>query len=429
MSRRSGQTAVMMALSLTMIFGMMGFTVDLGSAYYQKQKAQGAVESAALAAATYAKANGVTCSTNGIACSSTPTSCSNISSGILYVGCQYANKNGFPMSSISMAANLTSSASPPCSNCGSPTYWIQASIATTNTNLFLGAADLSNPNINVQSIAGVTSSGGGGGGGGCVYVLNTTAQSAWSETGGNFTTGCGVYVDSNNSKAFSMTGGNNTFNGGSSLYIVGGENAGGGNNIFNGGGSVKTNQPSFSNPVSGLTAPTPNTPCTADPNISSGINVTIPSGTYCSLTVSGGINVIFSGTYIITTGAFKITGGTFSTAAAGTTFYFPSTNTKGVDLTGGNGTISAPTTGSLQGFAFWQDNSAAADITGGNTTVNGIIYMPNSTLTYTGSNTAATMSIVVNKMVMTGGNISKPATSSYFSNGGSATISTGFLVQ
>lgn len=212
MKGRSGQTAVLMALSLTMIFGLIGFTVDLGASYYKKQTAQGAAESAALAAASYAKTNGVSCGTNGITCNSTPASCSNIASGtILYVGCQYANQNGFPMSSVSMAANLTSTTAPPCTNCGSPSYWIQASISTTNNNLFLGVANFANPNINVQAVAGVTSSGGGGGGG-CVYVLNANAAKAWSQSGGNFTTGCGVYVNSNNStNAYFQNGGIATF--------------------------------------------------------------------------------------------------------------------------------------------------------------------------------------------------------------------------
>lgn len=435
MKRRSGQTAVMMALSLTMIFGLFGFTVDLGASYYQKQKAQGAAESAALAAASYAKINGVSCGTNGITCNSTLTSCSNIASGtILYVGCQYANQNGFPMSSISMAANLSSTTAAPCSNCGSPSYWIQAQVSTTNNNLFLGVANIANPNINATAVAGVTAtSGGAATGGGCVYVLNATAANAWVQSGGNFTTTCGVYIDSSNAKAFVMSGGIDTFNSGSNLYIVGNDSKTGGILQFNGGGSGKTKQASFSNPVSGLTAPTPATPCTADPNISGGNSNPIAAGTYCSLTISGGNGIVFSGTYIITSGNFSISGGNFSTAAGGATIYLPSTNTTGgIEISGGNGTFTAPTSGSLQGFALWQNNSLSANVSGGNFTVNGIIYMPNASLAYSGSNTAATMSIVVNTLSMSGANISQPAESSYFSNGSTSPapiISSGYLIQ
>jgi hypothetical protein len=336
------------------------------------------------------------------------------------------------MSSIAMAANLTSTTTPPCSNCGSPTYWIQASISTTHNNLFLGGANISNPTINVQAIAGVTSTGGGGGGG-CVYVLNASAANAWLQSGGNFTTGCGVYVNSNSTQAYVQSGGIDTFNGGKNLYISGGEDKVGGILTFNGGGSAKTGQTQFSNPVSGLTAPTPAGTCTPDPNYNGGTgknNITIPSGTYCSLSVSGGNGLVFSGTYIIKSGNFSMSGGNFTTAAAGATIYLPSTNTTGgIQISGGNGTFSAPSTGSLAGFALWQNNSLSANVSGGNLMVNGIIYMPSAALAYSGSNTAATMSIVVNTLTMSGANISQPATSSFFSNGGAAVVSSGFLIQ
>ena len=141
----------MMALSLTALFGLVGFTVDVGASYYTKQKAQAAAESAAMAAAAYAKANGVTCGTNGITCNSTLTSCSSITTGVLYVGCQYANQNGFPMSAISMAANTTT---PPCNPCTAPSYWIQAKVATTHNNLFLEVAQVGDGQYQCPGVCG-----------------------------------------------------------------------------------------------------------------------------------------------------------------------------------------------------------------------------------------------------------------------------------
>ena len=156
---------------------------------------------------------------------------------------------------------------------------------------------------------------------------------------------------------------------------------------------------------------------------------TIPSGTYCSITVKNGTGTI-SGTYIITAGDFKVSGGSVTTAAAGATIYFPPSNTTGSLISsGGTTTLTAPTSGSLQGMALWKDSTTANNetLTGGNLTLNGIIYMPATTLTYTGGSTPVQQTIIVDKMKMTGGNISKAASSGFFSSG--ATPSGNFVVQ
>jgi hypothetical protein len=86
--------------------------------------------------------------------------------------------------------------------------------------------------------------------------------------------------------------------------------------------------------------------------------------------------------------------------------------------------LTAPTSGTYAGFAIWKDASTAGtssfNMSGSNTTINGIIYMPNTAVNYSGSNTAVQQSIICYTMAMSGGNISQPATSSYFSNGGAS---------
>jgi phage baseplate assembly protein gpV len=158
-------------------------------------------------------------------------------------------------------------------------------------------------------------------------------------------------------------------------------------------------------------------------------NVTIPSGTYCGITNSGSTGLILSGTYIIETGSFIMSGGNIATAAGGATIYFPPSNSGTVTVSGGTLALNAPTTGSLAGIAIWDNNTVAnsMSISGGNFAVNGIIDMPNSHLNYSGGSTPVQQTIIANTLTMSGGSISQPATSPYFSNG--ATLSGNFIIQ
>ncbi len=76
--------------------------------------------------------------------------------------------------------------------------------------------------------------------------------------------------------------------------------------------------------------------------------------------------------------------------------------------------------GAQDGMAIWQANSVATSISGGNLSITGVIYMPHVALTYTGGNTAVQQTIVADTLTMGGGNISKPASSSLYSSGGSS---------
>src|SRR5256885_10134042 len=47
--RRSGQAGILMVLSLTLLFGVLGLAVDIGWGYFKRQAAQTAADAAALA--------------------------------------------------------------------------------------------------------------------------------------------------------------------------------------------------------------------------------------------------------------------------------------------------------------------------------------------------------------------------------------------
>lgn len=415
MNRQSGQTGVMMALSLTVLFGLVGFTVDVGSSYYTKQQAQAAAESAAMGAAAYAKANGLTCGANGITCNSTLTSCSTISSGVLYVGCQYAHQNGFPMSAISMAANTTT---PPCNPCTSPGYWIQAKVATTHNNLFLEVAQASaTANINAQAFAGVTGSTGSGSGGSgsgvpatCVWVLDPTEKQTFLVSAATMSlSGCTAQINSTATDPVNKQPSNSAANANGSATLTGTYNVVGAGdynqNYCQTGGPFVCNAPSVADPLAGLrslneTTDIGTTSCThsSQYNPPNGAT-TIPSGIFC-----GGINIGNSNATVTfqTGGVFEIRDGGLSISNGTVTgsnvmFYFttstPSTTADPVvNINTSNVTLSAPSSGAFQGILFYGNRAAqpAANGTnnviqaGSNPHITGTFYFPTGNMLYSG---------------------------------------------
>jgi hypothetical protein len=422
-----GQALLFITMSLTAMLGLMGMVFDVGWGYWRKEAAQTAAASAA-SAAIAAASSGTACGsgwdcTSSYSCAASP---SLPVSNNLDNGCLYAKQNGFLNTGRQTVTLKSGSGAPPTTSGVSAAYYVVATVTESIPTLF--SAALGQPWMQVKGQAtGILLQGGGGG---CVFVLDGTASGSWTQSGGTFTTGCGIYIDSNSASALTMSGGNIGLSGGSSLYIVGNKSQTGGNITFAGGGSLKTGQSAHGDPMSGLVAPTPATTCTPDPSLSGTSNYTIPSGTYCGLSISGGTGLVLSGTYIIKTGNFAVSGGNVTSAAGGATIYFPPSNTSGtISNSGGNTTLNGSTSGSLQGIAIWKDSTTLnnASISGGNLTIGGIIYMPKTVLAYSGGNTPVQLTIIVDEIQMSGGNISQPYSSPYFSSG--ASPSGNFLVQ
>lgn len=406
MSRRSGQTAIMMALSLTTLFAFLGFAVDLGTSYYQKQKAQAAAESAALAAATYAKTNGVSCGTNGITCNSTLTSCSSITSGALYAGCQYANQNGFPMSAISMAANTTS---PPCNPCSSPAYWIEAQVTVTNNNLFLGIAGNASNTINAQAIAGVTATTTPSSApADCLWVLDPTDKNTFLVSGASVTlTNCKAQINSTATDPVNKQPSNTAANANGSSTLTGTYNVVGAGdynqNYCPTGGPFVCGAPSVADPLATLRSVNESTDIgttsctkTSQYSISQG-TVTVPSGIYCGgINISGG-NVTFQtgGIFEMRNGGLSISNGT--TTGTNVMFWFTSSNPSTtvdpvVNINTSSVTLSAPNSGTFQGILFYGNRAAPYAATGtynviqasSTPTITGTFYFPTGNFEFSG---------------------------------------------
>jgi hypothetical protein len=430
-----------MTVSLTATLGLMGFVVDFGWAYWRKEAAATAATAAASAAMMAASsASNQSCGTgathwncsSSYSCPASPSTGSIASN--LDNGCLYAKQNGFLNTGNQTVTMNAGTGTPPTAPGTTSSYYVIANVSENIPTLFsavLGQQWMQAKSQATASIVAPTT------GGACIYVISTSAAKALDMSGGSFTTGCGIDVDSTASNALDVTNTGMTFNNGAGMSVAGQSVNGTTYLTFNGGGSLQTNQVVPGDPFAGkLTAPTPAGSCTPDPNYASGMNnITIPSGTYCKLTISGGTNLVLSGTYIITQGKFNFTSGSVTTAAGGALIYFPSTNTLGgFSLTAGSGssfTLNGLTSTTNNGFAVWQDNSVQATVTatgGGVAAINGIVYTPNSLLSYTGGTTAVSQTIVTNTFKVTGGNLAHPGVSSLYS-AGSGTPGGNFIVQ
>jgi hypothetical protein len=134
--------------------------------------------------------------------------------------------------------------------------------------------------------------------------------------------------------------------------------------------------------------------------------VTLLPGTYFGgIKITGDANVTFSpGTYILAGGGLVVTGNS-TLKGTGVTFY--NTSATGypyapINLTGNEmANLSAPTSGTFEGFLFFQDPSIAVGSVGititGNSgsTFDGIVYSPNTAVTYVGNSSGSGYTILV----------------------------------
>ncbi len=405
-----------MALTVPVMFGLLGMVSDVGWAYWRREAARTAAQAAAMAVVSSAGSATPTTQAS-TACPSTIDPAKP-----WQVGCAFATQNGFTngVSNRTVSIQVGSGATGiPVSGVAPSKYFVSATVTEQIPTLFSAVLKQANLNVTARSTVGVYGSGGGG----CIYVMDPTASKAMNMSGANLSSGCGIYINSSASNADNMNGGNLTLTNSSNLNIHGGLSWSGG--IICGNvpptvpGCVNQGAASFTTPFSGMTAPTVASSCLPNPNISGGNSNTISPGTYCGITVSGGNNIIFSsGIYVLKTGNLTVNGGNFATAVTNVMIYIPPTNPTGqINISGGNMHWSGITGSGADGFVFWVANSAAQVINGSNYTINGVMYMPNSALTYNGGN-GSQQTVVADTLTVNGGNITSAASSSYFTGSG-----------
>ena len=405
-------------LNLTMLFGAIGFAVDLGLGQFKKHAEQAAADAAALAAATYAQDNSKTCA-SGIACN-VVTNCTipvNVTTPF-GAACVYAKANGYTNGgsggqTVTIFANNTGT--PVTGN--TPSLWFRATVGESYSPLFASFGGVSGLTFHASAIAGTTATGGGS----CIIALSQAAGNSFSTSGsGNITTSasCGIYDNG----GFNFNGSGN-ISGGTTQYL--------GTYSKVGSGTI---DPAATKAASAITDPFASVPSPAvsvtcdytNFKITGAGNTVVWPGVYCGgFKMSGSGNVTFnSGTYIINGTAaggksFDITG-SGNLTGANVMFYITGQNgyTAGpVNMAGsGNLTFSALSSGPYEGILFYQDRNvtyAGSNTVTGSGNVTGTWYFPTTDLKYSGSDNASYQAIVANTVTMVGsGNFQKDLTGS-----------------
>jgi hypothetical protein len=447
--RERGQVLPLATLLIILLLSMVGFSMETGLAFYTRQTAHAAAESAAmatvLAAMSSVSGSSVTCSgsgTSGTQCSSTAVTCAaspnsppktNIDNG-----CLFAKQNGFTVGGstvVKITADNTSAAP------GNPNvavlYWAQAAVTTRQLQLFSSLFSSSGMFTGANAVAAIVSNGTPSG---CIYVLNATAQRAMDVEGSEVQTTCGIYINSSNSVALYI-GGNPPGGAGtpaisaSAISIVGNYQNGGQGTLVP---TPQTGTTAVADPLASLAEPTAGSCSATNYNWSQG-TTTLSPGTYCGgIHISGG-NVTFSaGQYIMLGGGLTIDSASTTVTGSGVSFY----NTSGSGYSYGtltisgqpNVTFSAPTSGTYEGIFWFTDRSQTStnqnQINGATTaTIQGTIYMPTVPLLYTGESSTGTYTgLVVNTLEINGStNFKQDPTGQYtgLSGGGAAA----YLIQ
>ena len=413
------------------MFGIVGLVSDFGYAYYRKEVAQVAAQSAATAAVRNAIAmSGGTCGTNNVVCQSETQCASSISGyGTTNVdkGCLYAITNGFTSTGKQKVTIQTGSGS---YNGVTVTYWAAVKVSEQLPQLFSIVTGNTKATLTAKAVVGYIPPTNGG----CVYVISPHDAAALSTNGNTgLSSACGVQVNSDSATAIDLSGGNTTI-------TVSGTTNGTANQVLDVGGfncygqnttcisPTPTHSVSSGDPMSGIDAPSySSSSCTETAPGSYG-NSAHPTwfhnlatvNVICGMISPGNNDVVKfeSGTYVFTNGISVNNG---DMIASGVTFYFPTGSS--VSLAGnGNIQLSAPTSGTYQGVLMFQarGNATTAQITGNSSMrVNGVLYFPDANLKFGGNgssvNDSGTTSVVAKDLTLVGNSsyIQGPASSPY----------------
>ena len=275
-------------------------------------------------------------------------------------------------------------------------------------------------NVYVRAVGGVL-----GEGMACIHALDPVGNAALQVAGGAIVTAseCSVMVNSSHKNALKLDGGGCLSAAG--IDVVGEVS----------GGCVSpeptTHAPPVPDPLAGLGTPGVTGCDFTNLSYSDSGTRTLSPGVYCNgIHVSGGTTHFSPGLYILYGGGMSIsssavtygTGVTFFNTASGA---YPYNNINFTGQTWGN--LKAPTSGNWAGLLMIQDpnlDTSVHDITpsffagGSDMVLEGIIYMPDSQITWSGGSNAATYSSVIGHSIKFAGNSTFKSDWSAFAPGG-----------
>jgi Flp pilus assembly protein TadG/predicted secreted protein len=396
----SGQTLVLVALSMTVLMGFVAFAANMGVMFQAQRNLQIAADAAASAGALSYNLTGTATSAQTAAQTA-------------------ADNNGVTGTLITSGAcsgtgTLICVYTPPVDgpNRGTTGYvevMVRQAATAGLIGMFTGSKTM---NVGARAVAAAPP------GKGCVYAVDTSGTDLTFTESGNMTfPNCNIYSDSTAANSLSdSASGNITAN----LVQLAGSYSGSVSNIYN-SNNVATAPTTNSSSVPGDPLASKITPppaadwpsCAANTNVSSA--GTIQPGCYDGLNINAGSGTVTlaSGLYIIN-GTFNISaGGNTTVTGTGVTFYFPSTGDS-AQLTGAaKVNLTAPTTAVTAdgatippGVLFYQnknDTSLMNISASGSSNLTGIIYIPGAELELSGSATSTIDStLVVGSLDFTG---------------------------
>jgi hypothetical protein len=263
----------------------------------------------------------------------------------------------------------------------------------------------------------------GSGAGGCIYVLDPTDSQSFFVSGATLATTCTIKVSSSSSSAMVVNGNSNVTATSHEIDLHGGMQSLTDQSVVS--PMPTANYPAIPDPLASLPAPSfSKAGCDFtnfnQSNISA--NSTLTPGVYCGgINIGGGTATFTSGTYILNGGGLTVQGANTVVKwdnGAGVFFYDTAyTTTSGVHgaygplLISGQPkvTLQAPASGTYQGILFYQDRTVAVGSTGSQvngsslSTLTGTLYLPTTTLLYTGqSSTGSYTGLVTYKLTING---------------------------
>lgn len=373
---RRGNFAIATAVMLPILIVAGGGAVDASSAYLERNRIQGQLDAAVLAAAGQSDS----AKRQAIAAGFMPAVTAGTGENPLVVT---NNSDG--------------------SVTGTYTY--------TMPNTFLGIVGIDNFKLVVTATAMASSKSGGdstSSGAACIHVLANTSQAVLINSGANVKSeNCGVDVFSTSNPAFIMNAGAKIE---TPRFCVKGTNY-----IKNGGTltNLKTGCAAAADPYAGAFAePTLPSKCETS-GVPNGSTFTLKPGMHCDVTFNGSPKITFQPGLHIIKGRMIINSGA-TVNAEGVTFYFPDVNSE-IRANGGlTFNASAPTSGAYGGILMYEATSSASNnankqqyIFNGSVseTLSGIIYLPNRNVTYNSkTNQTSRINMVVNTMIMNSSN-------------------------
>ena len=288
------------------------------------------------------------------------------------------------------------------------TQYVEVTIGRTIPTIFGRIFNIDSLGIQARAVAGVSSFSNN-----CVYTLDPAAAASLQiDNGADLVTNCGVAVNSNNSCGVELNSSGDLNASPSPVTLRGNYCAGGGASVTP---APQVDAAGVVNPLANLAMPTVGACDFTGTFVVTG-TMTLNPGVYCggiSITNASNTANLNPGTYIIAGGGLTVNNSGVINGSGVTIVLTTGTSAfKGLDFgTGCKAKLSAPTSGALKGILVFQDPAAPSTPTStfacSSTSppeLQGTIYLPNSSITFNGSdaNTQIMGAVIANKVIISG---------------------------